>query len=978
MKQLTFTSILSLLSLVLFSQDDNVGVGTTTPDPMAILDLVHSDKGLLIPRTDTAAINTAAGSTFIIPEGLLIFQSIDKQFYYFASGNWVAMKESTSMGGDTSTFETVNGVVRNTGDHATEDFVFGSDALPQNGVSALDTVMFFDKSKSAFRVGTISSLNWSPDSIGFASFASGANTKAEGDYSTAMGSNTRATGSNSTAMGNSSKALGQLSTAMGYGTNASGFQSTAIGNSTKASGNNSMAMGYRAEASGDYSTAMGERTVASGEYTTAMGRQTHASETGSTAMGTQTMATGASSTAMGGGTIASGSTSTSMGIFTVASGDNSMAMGTSTKASGHTTMAMGYRTEASGDRSTAMGDSTNALGFQSTTMGYGTNASGKISLATGRLSIASGDRSTAIGDETEASGYVSTAMGSNTDASGSDYSTAMGRSTKATGNASTAMGISSIASGENSTALGLFTRAIGMNSTAMSEFSRAEGVSSTAIGRYTSATGDYSVSIGRETDADAFNEVVIGSYNTIDNTANPNTWVDKDRIFTVGNGKNNSTRSDALVILKNGNVRLYDTLSIGADGSAYSLPTAGGMAGQALIANSDGNAFWSQIPSGSFETVNDVVRNKGLNQDFVFGRNTLPANGVSISGSLMFFDESKYAFRAGELLISRNWSPDNIGPGSFASGFNTKASGHRSTAMGNGTKASGQGSFAIGYQTEATAEWSVSMGFLTEATASSSTSMGYLTEAKGTYSTAIGRQTDADAYSEVAIGSYNTIDNSASPATWASTDRIFTVGNGTSASNRSDALVILKNGKVGIANNKPESALTIKENTTGGIELINDVSDGRWIVNNNGDLSLYLKAGAGAAISYRGAFDEISGYYSWTSDARLKQEVQDYQLTLDKLKQLSPKRYSYIHDPNKEKHIGFIAQELEMLYPEFVVKPTSENKFYSVNYAGLSVVAITAIKEQQELIEKQEVKIESQEVRIAKLEKLVQELVRDK
>jgi len=60
---------------------NNVGIGTNTPAPSALLDLTSTDKGILIPRiADTTLV--AAPAT-----GLLIFQSTDTQFYYF-DGNW--------------------------------------------------------------------------------------------------------------------------------------------------------------------------------------------------------------------------------------------------------------------------------------------------------------------------------------------------------------------------------------------------------------------------------------------------------------------------------------------------------------------------------------------------------------------------------------------------------------------------------------------------------------------------------------------------------------------------------------------------------------------------------------------------------------------------------------------------------------------------------------------------------------------------
>jgi uncharacterized protein (TIGR02145 family) len=78
-----------------------------------------------------------------------------------------------------------------------------------------------------------------------------------------------------------------------------------------------------------------------------------------------------------------------------------------------------------------------------------------------------------------------------------------------------------------------------------------------------------------------------------------------------------------------------------------------------------------------------------------------------------------------------------------------------------------------------------------------STSIGAGSRAFGNYATAIGITATAKSFHEFALGSYNTL-NSSVQTSWIPTDRLFTIGNGTSTSNRSDALTILKNGNTTI------------------------------------------------------------------------------------------------------------------------------------------------------------------------------------
>lgn len=75
-----FTLILGLVASTCWAQD-NVGIGTITPDPSALLEIQAQDKGLLIPRTDTLSIASPA-------TGLLIYTVTDSSFWYFDGIYW--------------------------------------------------------------------------------------------------------------------------------------------------------------------------------------------------------------------------------------------------------------------------------------------------------------------------------------------------------------------------------------------------------------------------------------------------------------------------------------------------------------------------------------------------------------------------------------------------------------------------------------------------------------------------------------------------------------------------------------------------------------------------------------------------------------------------------------------------------------------------------------------------------------------------
>jgi hypothetical protein len=174
------------------------------------------------------------------------------------TGTW------TSMGGGGGGLFELNAVptpnvVRNSGDDTTEDFVFGSPQLADDGDLNHDNRFFFDKSKGAFRAGWVPGSNWDDINVGI--------------QSTAMGSRTEASGDFSTAFGNRAEATGDYGTAIGYITIASGQYSTALGRETTAGGWSSTAMGQSTTANGDYSTTMGVNTIASAGKSVAMGQE---------------------------------------------------------------------------------------------------------------------------------------------------------------------------------------------------------------------------------------------------------------------------------------------------------------------------------------------------------------------------------------------------------------------------------------------------------------------------------------------------------------------------------------------------------------------------------------------------------------------------------------------------------------------------------------------------------------------------------
>ena len=189
------------------------------------------------------------------------------------------------------------------------------------------------------------------------------------------------------------------------------------------------------------------------------------------------------------------------------------------------------------------------------------------------------------------------------------------------------------------------------------------------------------------------------------------------------------------------------------------------------------------------------------------------------SGSRVFWDESKMAFRAGR-VTSDQWDDGNVGQYSLASGLNAKASGLYSTAMGCGVIASGNASIALGNTSTASGEYSTAMGYGSHANGGYAIAMGHAAIGTGDRATALGTGVIASADNATAIGAYLT----------ASAEHSIVLGRGSNALNPlvNDTAYTLMVGfnsttptfyvdanRVGIGTTEPDAKLTVKAGSDG-------------------------------------------------------------------------------------------------------------------------------------------------------------------
>ncbi len=153
---------------------------------------------------------------------------------------------------------------------ATDDFVFGSDSLLDDGDASHDARMLFDKSRGgAFRAGVATGTQW--NTLGFSSGSFGTDNTVTGQNSFANGQFNNASGSHSIASGSNNTASNFASFAFGQSNNVSSSSSFAAGSSNQVTSSESIAMGLNSRANNASTIALGRFVRASGSRSIAIG-----------------------------------------------------------------------------------------------------------------------------------------------------------------------------------------------------------------------------------------------------------------------------------------------------------------------------------------------------------------------------------------------------------------------------------------------------------------------------------------------------------------------------------------------------------------------------------------------------------------------------------------------------------------------------------------------------------------------------------
>jgi hypothetical protein len=109
-------------------------------------------------------------------------------------------------------------------------------------------------------------------------------------------------------------------------------------------------------------------------------------------------------------------------------------------------------------------------------------------------------------------------------------------------------------------------------------------------------------------------------------------------------------------------------------------------------------------------------------------------------------------------------------------------------------------------------------------------------------------------------------------------------------------------------------------------------------------------------VSSGGGVKLTSGGTTWvtaTSDRRAKENISPLENVLEKVLKLSPSRFDFKEEYGNKDQIGFIAQDVNEVLPEFHIPGETEEEMSTVKFSDTATTAllVKAIQEQQQLIE---------------------------
>ena len=483
------------------------------------------------------------------------------------------------------------------------------------------------------------------------------------------------------------------------------------------------------------------------------------------------------------------------------------------------------------------------------------------------------------------------------------------------------------------------------------------------MGLLTKAFGHGTTAMGINTNARPYASVVLGRYN--DTTAtSPFAWTLTDPLFIIGNGVSNASRSNALTVLKNGNI------GIGIPNPGFLLNFPSTLGDKISLWGSTGAHYGFGIQSNALQIHTDVSAS-----DVVFGYGTSTAltetmrikgNGnVGIATSTPDFKldiNGRMRIRHGADGSPGIWfnKSDNTSATSFMGVFNDEYVGIYGSqgSAWNFLMSTITGNVGIGLQSP-TQKLHVNGGGLFSGSLFAIGSLG------------IGTTTPITKL-HVNDGNSGATPPATSIATFENNGET-TINLSAPDANYSGIRFNHPNRTGGIYYNKDDNDFGLTFATGSYPNMVITAPGYVGINNPSPDEMLDVWANG----KFGGAVFASCGVLS-CSDMRYKRDISPLTNALSHIQRLNGVYYYWDIEKHPDKRfsdqrqIGIIAQELEKVYPELV--HTDNDGYKTVDYSRLSPILLEAIKEQQQIIELQNRKLENQQSQIDFLMKELHEL----
>ncbi len=420
------------------------------------------------------------------------------------------------------------------------------------------------------------------------------------------------------------------------------------------------------------------------------------------------------------------------------------------------------------------------------------------------------------------------------------------------------------------------------------------------------------------------------------------------------------------------------------------LTTAG--AGTRLIWYPKKSAFRAGYVDGDqWDDVNIGDRSVAMGYSTKAGDYSLALGYKSVASSFSTsIGDSNNITSGGGIAIGKNntvgnnavvlGSDNNAGTSSMVIGSQNITTGSASIAIGSFNQPSGNDSIAIGWETKPLANHAITFGYRTQSDGIYSLSSGYQSRAWKPYSIALGWTTNTNGDYSVGLGEGNgslTGNSSvgigliggpsgnrafASGSNVGAGDESFSTGSGgcsgssniclghlfsTTGSNQTAIgryITVQGNNSFGISISTPSPNIILAANNTMAI-----MGGNVGIGTTNPQFTLEVSGvAANAAV-----FSSLGGNWAAPSDKKLKKNIKPLHGALEKIIKLQGVTFEWIHPEDEGnlmgEQMGFIAQDVEQIFPEWVGTKNTGYKYLSIR--GLEGLMIETVKELNQEIE---------------------------